>query len=507
MNKLALIILCLACELHAFSDITEVVILQTTDIHAHLSTKQPTLNRGNWLKLATLIKIEREKAGGIDHCLVIDCGDTIQGTLVGALSKGDISILVLDSLRYDSWILGNHELDFGVPRLKELLTKCQTPVINGNLTLGDTIHIPSYRVYEKSDVTIAVIGMNSRLLHYWAWGNKMQGFDVNKATDAIERVLPEVMAHNPDMIVLALHQGLMEYDKRNVNEVKEIAYRFPQIDLILGGHTHREFAGKKVANSWYVQPGSHGEFLAKVIAKVDRDAGRVLDIRSQLLSPANYPLDSACTKLVEPWIAKRDEFAAQPVCHVDTEVTSTGTPGVNCHMSEIICRAIAWKTNLPVVFHGVLSEVSWSANSYVTEERLFDTVPYENGIGKAELAIEELKEIIEEQQRYTGKRSFNGVYGLVVDIDQKTLSVDRITIPGKSHPLHANERIPVAFNSYVIAGAGGRFPTLRTILRRRSARLVDLRLNTRDILREYLKNSDKWKSPPFSWMRFRNGKK
>ena len=491
---------------YAISDTVEVVILQTTDIHAHVQYGDSSQNSGNWLRLATAIKRERRLAGGPNKCLIIDCGDTIQGTLVGALSKGRISVLLLDYLKYDSWILGNHELDFGIGRLKELITLCKTPIINGNLQLTEFPIISAYRVINKAGAKIVIIGMNAFLLDFWSWGKKMKGFTVNKAGNTMEKIFPEVMKHNPDMIIVALHQGVIEHDNRKANEVKTLAYRFPQIDLILGGHTHRKFAGKRMANSWYVQSGKHGEFLAKVIVKIDTQAHRVLDIQSKLLSSADYPIDQGSKKIIDPWLQKVRLFATKPICYVDKEVSSFGTPGYNCHMSEIICRAISSAAKVPVVFHGVLSQVGWPAKSYLTEDKLFETIPYENGIGKAELTLEELKEIIEEQLNYKGKRSFNGVYGMTVTIKKDNISVDQIAFPGRS-PFLKDKRIPVAFNSYTIAGAGGRFPKLRNILRRPSSRLVDLEINSRDVLRKYLKNSERWNFPPTPWLRFQNSKK
>ena len=258
----------------------------------------------------------------------------------------------------------------------------------------------------------------------------------------------------------------------------------------------------KIANTWYVQAGKHAEYLAKVIAKIDTKENRVIDIQSQLLPAVNYPVDTVSSQVIQSWAEKARTFSAKPICYVDKEISSSGIPGYDCHMSEIICRAISWATKVPVVFHGILSNSWWHKGSYLTEARLFDTVPYENGIGKAKLTLEELKEIILEQLDYKGSKSFNGVYGLRVEVKGNDSSIEKITL-SKKLSLGRDKRIPVAFNSYVIAGAGGRFPKLRDILRRPTSQLVDLEVNSREILREYLRNSDEWKPPPIHWFKFR----
>ena len=506
MKKLLQLFAVVGFSLNAFSEIVEVTILQTTDIHAHISYKSGNKGHGDWLRLASLIKQQRRQAGGEKRCLLIDCGDTIQGTLIGAISRGQASITMLNTLKYDAWILGNHELDFGIPRLNELTKICKIPTINGNFKFLGSRVMPAYRIYEKSGAKIVVIGMNAFLLDYWSWGEKMEGFEVEKADVSVERVMPEILRLKPDMIILALHQGLAEKDKRNANEVKALSYRFPQIDLILGGHTHREFPGKKIANSWYAQAGKHGRFLAKVIATIDTDHHRVLNIESQLLTSFNHPQDATSSRLIQNWVTQTRSFASRRVCYVDREISSSGTPGYDCQMSEVICRAISSATESSVVFHGVLSKTSWTKDSYLTEETLFDTIPYENGIGIAQLTFSELTEVIEEQLKFKGTRSFNGIYGINAEINTMGSSISRIVI---SHQpiLKAGERISVAFNSYTIAGGGGRFPTLRRILKRPTSNLVDFGVNSRDILRNYLKNSDQWKDPPISWFHFQNSKK
>ncbi|NLZ59957.1 MAG: hypothetical protein GX901_04770, partial [Lentisphaerae bacterium] len=86
----------------------QLYFLQTTDIHSVLVDEGPAY--GSLLRLATLIKEQRSSLGA-QRCLLIDCGDSIQGTLIGALSRGEAGMAALRALRYDVWVPGNHEFD------------------------------------------------------------------------------------------------------------------------------------------------------------------------------------------------------------------------------------------------------------------------------------------------------------------------------------------------------------------------------------------------------------
>ncbi len=486
------------------AEIVTLTILQTTDIHSNIAgnigREGDTDHGGSWLKLASIIKRERHNSGGNQGCLLIDCGDTIQGSYTGALFQGEAAVVVLNRLDYDAWILGNHELDFGVGRLIELTRMCRVPIISGNLVLADSTGFPGYRIYERGEARIAVLGMNSAGLNSWLWGIDRADFKVVSAELAIERIMPELLRQKPDMIVAALHQGYAESDKRGINEIKTLAYKFPQIDLILGGHTHREFAGKLVGNTWYVQAGSHATSLGKITATLDTDKHRVMGIKSQLIPVSDVLPNPDTMAHVSDWIERSKSSAKQQVFTPTTDISSVGFPGKDCHISEIICRAISWKTKAPVVFHGTLSEYSWAKDSVVDEQALFNTIPYENGVGVATLTLMDLRLLIEEQLKYAGKRSFNGIYGVYAEIDKENKKVVSLRFPPGLDVVPDNS-IQVAFNSYVIAGGGRRFPVLKKLVNRAGANLQDTRLNTRDVLRDFLANNSDAALPPVSWFR------
>ncbi len=468
----------------------EVVILHSTDVHAHVAGSS---SAPGWLRLASAVKAERTKAGGPERVLLIDTGDTIQGTLLGTLSQGGFAVAMLDHLKYDAWVLGNHELDYGVARLKQLVHQTKTPVLNGNFTLPGIEPFPAWRLYHKNGVRIAVIGMNTPHLPYWFYGKKYAGYKVWSAVRAVERLLPELQKQKPHMIILAIHQGYMEKDPLLASQVKELAYRFPQLDLILGGHTHRIFPGKRVGGAYYVQPGAHGEFLGKITARVDLERRRVLRFESSLIRCARYKPDPASRAVLADWLERAKRFRQQPVVEVRKLIPATGLPGRDCWQSELVCRAIAWKTGAKVVFHARLSNHAWEPGT-LTEEGLFQTIPYENSVGVANLSKAELKEILTEQLRYAKRRTMNGLWGLHAKVDLKARKVLELEFPA------AAERVAVAFNSYTIAGGGGRFPKLRAILRRSEVILREFDLNPRDIVRAYLQAVSNWDTPPEAWL-------
>ncbi len=483
-------------------DIRELCIMQTTDIHGYIEVSDLVPdNGGGWLRLATLISDIRRQYGA-ENTLLIDCGDTIQGTFMATLSQGQVASDMLTFLQYDAWVPGNHELDFGVPRLVEICDQQQARVLCGNLTLHPGAAerertFPAWRMHERNGVRIAVIGLTARYLDAWFWGDTAGQYAVVPAKTVLEQIMPQILTQTPDMIVLAIHQGWMRNDPRQVNEVVAIAEEFPEIDLILGGHTHWEHAGRRIGdNTWYVQAGRHADMVAKIIVTVDRQKHAILDVSSQLLTAtADIPWHAEAVTAIKHWLTKTRQEATTVVGELATAIDARGRPGIDCATSELIATAIAQRTNADVVIHGRLSDASLPAGA-ITEKQLFDLVPYENNVGILRLTPEQLQEVVAEQLAARNSYVACGVWGIEVTVDNEWRPLN-ITLPNGT-PVTTPLR--VAFNSYTLASGGGRFPKLGEIAKSQKVEPLDTGLNTRDIIRGYLKAHPRLELPVRQWI-------
>src|SRR5579862_4124472 len=119
----------------------KITLLATTDLHGNLFpydyyTAQPA-ERG-LAKIATLIQTARAEN---PNNLLIDCGDTIQGTPMEAVyqEKGgpglnhDPMMLAMNAIGYDAMVVGNHEFNFGLKNLAKARADAQFPMISSNI--------------------------------------------------------------------------------------------------------------------------------------------------------------------------------------------------------------------------------------------------------------------------------------------------------------------------------------------------------------------------------------
>ena len=485
-------ILLTALQARGGDHLERVQLLCTTDIHGVLdeAVEKGSAERQGWLRLATLIR-ERRASFGDDRTLLLDCGDTGQGTLAAALSRGGLAPTLLRTLEYDVWVPGNHEFDYGVRRLSELCNAVPKKVLCGNaeLIVDRRRHrYPAWRMFSLGDnADVAVIGATASYLSNWLWGDHMRSFRVIGLEELISDVLPAILRRQPEMIVLATHQGWLHNDTRSVNEIARIADRFPEIDLILGGHTHREFGGMQLrSGTWYVQAGAHGRHLALIRADVDTEHHRVVNLAS-ILEPVGMhtDVDPRAQAAVDKLRRETAAFAQRTIGSFAAGISSYGTPGETCRTSEFLCTVIAAQTDADVVIHGRHSRFSIRAGNF-REQDLFHLIPYENRIGVASLTAAQIRAIIEEQWQKRESYVYCGLWGLQADIDRNG-SVRKLRLPDGA-AVSDDRRFRTAFNSYTAAGGGGRFPDMRRLIRLPASNLRDTGLNTREAVRRFLQN-------------------
>ena len=443
----------------------EITILQTADTHAEMT---------QWLRLATLIRREYRPK----QTLLIDCGDVVQGSLMATITQGEAAMRPIKLLPYDVWVPGNHELDYGYSAYVGFCNSVGNKLLCANFQLPDQARPPAWRLFEVNGARLAVIGMQASFFRNWLVGKTASQFRCEKAREVVARILPDICSQKPDGIILATHQGWLESpDKRGVNEVRELVDEFPEIDLVLGAHTHRLFPGQKVGlKSWYVQPGAHAQYLAVVKLTVDTETHSVLDIQSSLKAVTpDIPDDEELTKEMAPFFQQLKEFNEKPLgITLEKEITAKGRPGVSCQTSDLIAQAMAEAVGADAAFHSRLTDKPLPAGEII-QQYLFELIPYENKIVSALFTSEQLEQLMEEQWEFRDNPyRYSGPWNLLFKSNGGKMTL--VSINGK--PPVPGERYRVAFNSHTAAGSGN-FPVLKQLLGSADAQLSVTHINTR----------------------------
>ena len=180
--------------------------------------------------------------------ILADDGDSIQGEVVGVVSKGGTIIELMNDVGYDVAIPGNHEFDYGMDRFLELSEMANFPYISCNFNKEGELVFDPYLIKEVGGVKIGFVGMTtpetvtSSTPAYFQneAGDFIYGFmpgeDGHELYDAVQSAVDAARAEGAQIVIAMGHLG-------NEGECAPWTYadvieNTSGIDIFFDGHSH-----------------------------------------------------------------------------------------------------------------------------------------------------------------------------------------------------------------------------------------------------------------------------
>ena len=212
-----------------------IVILFETDVHCAID---------GYAKMAGL----RDAVADTAWAALVSSGDFLQGGTPGALSHGQYITDIMSMMHYDAVTLGNHEFDYGVTRMHELLDGFNAPVVCCNYTdmQGNLIFAP-YTIRNYGGRKVAFVGgltPYTELKAEWfafhdANGQSIYTLHDQTYTDMVQQAVDDARSEGAHYVVLLSHTGeenpSTPSDRLTSNNIIESTHG---IDAVLDGHTH-----------------------------------------------------------------------------------------------------------------------------------------------------------------------------------------------------------------------------------------------------------------------------
>jgi 2',3'-cyclic-nucleotide 2'-phosphodiesterase len=274
-------------------------ILGTSDIHTNIMNydyyKDTESNSLGLVKTATLIKQAQKENS---NSLLFDNGDAIQGTPLGSYKQSiDVledgeehpSVTAMEQLGYDAATLGNHEFNYGLDYLDEVVDDASFPYVNANIRDAGTKNY-KYTPYvlidkevvdkngKKSTVKVGVTGIVPPQILNWDKSHLLGKVTVVDSVQAVQKVVPEMQKAGADVIVVLSHSGIG--DATHLVGEEDVTYLISKVegvDAIISGHAHGVFPGEVNASLTgvdiekgtmngvpVVMPGKYGSHLGVI---------------------------------------------------------------------------------------------------------------------------------------------------------------------------------------------------------------------------------------------------
>lgn len=217
-----------------------VIIISTNDIHAQI-TRFP--------QFATYVKQKKEEG----EVILVDAGDRFSGNpyVDNASEKGKPMIDLMNKLGYDVAALGNHDFDYGQKVLKKRMGEAQFPILCANLVSENSELgvLPPWQIVERAGIKFcffSLIETGSQHIPATNPANlKEISFKYYKDVAREYKTLKE----NCDVLIGLTHLGFYNDSL--------LALVMPELDVIVGGHSHTLIREARVVNGVYInQAGS-----------------------------------------------------------------------------------------------------------------------------------------------------------------------------------------------------------------------------------------------------------
>ena len=480
-------------------------ILHTTDLHGHILPTSDYDRNSDLGGLARCVTQIRRWRGQNPNSILIDIGDVYQGTDVALRSKGELMIDLFNYLKYDAWIVGNHEFDWGIEPFQQALQRSTMPVLAANTLLegkpagefSDPKHpfakIQPFILKEIAGVKVAIIGITTPGMLFWFRPEFARGIDFQNPVEPVRRAVARAKSEGASAIVLTGHMGLKARSGGDdfANAVMALTSEFPDAAVFIAGHTHQAIPRRLTNGVLLTQADHFGIHVGRVDLLFDRDSKQLLHREAFCeLMDNRFHLDPVVMSRTQAQCAESDTALAQPIGELAETLHARSRPGAPSDIERLIGAAVseALRENgmlVDGVMHGVFDEKSDLVAGPKTVNDIWNVIPYENYVVTAEISPEEIKTVMEEI--YT---SHEGRNLLGFELKTEGRSYDRritsMTLDD-GRPLDRGKRYVIAFNTFDSRSAGHHFMKLRTLLETPAVNCTLHQLQTRDALIDYFR--------------------
>ncbi|MFF8936228.1 bifunctional metallophosphatase/5'-nucleotidase [Streptomyces paradoxus] len=504
-------------------------VLGTTDLHGNVFNwdyftdkefDDKAHNDVGLAKVSTLVnRVRAEK--GRRNTLLIDAGDTIQGTQLSyyyakvdpiTAEGGPVHPMAqaMNAMEYDAAALGNHEFNYGIPVLRKFEQQCRFPLLGANALDAKTLR-PAFAPYSMHrlrtpfgrDVKVAVLGLTNPGIAIWDKANVQGKMTFPGLEEQAAKWVPKLRSMGADVVIVSAHSGSSGTSSYGdqlpyiENAAGLVAEQVPGIDAILVGHAHTEIpeyfvtnkkTGKQVVLS---EPLKWGQRLTLFDFELVWEKGcwKVEKVGAKVLNSNTVEEDPKITKLLSDEHEKVVAYVNQVIGTNAAEMTSAEAPYKDVPIIDLInhIQADTVQQALAATEHAALPVLSQAAcfsrsaripAGEVTIRDVAGLYVFENTLEARLMTGAQMKAYLEYSANYfvqtapgaavdpakltnangTPDYNYDVVSGLTYEIDIAKPAGSRVTnVRFGGQPLADDAKFVFAVNNYR-ANGGGNFP-------------------------------------------------
>jgi len=334
-NKIAALLLALSTM--GFAKEVNVKILGTSDVHGRVvpwSYASDTEDKsGSYAQLSTLINQRRKENKNV---ILVEVGDAIQDNSIDLFAltleeaKNHPIPKVLNYMKYDVFVPGNHEFNFGMPVLNEILNDIKAKKLAANLYYKDgKRYLQPTTIIQKDGVKIGIIGLTTPMSAKFEedTGN-LKDYKYVSIIEETKKQVKNLKAKKVDAIVAVAHMGIENENNIPETGLRDLANAVPEIDAIVAGHMHQDVKSETINGVLITEPHRYGTVLSEIDLKFDvNDKTKKVKLlgKTATTTPVkNLEADKKVEEIYKPYHERLREIANEKIGETENDMVPQG---------------------------------------------------------------------------------------------------------------------------------------------------------------------------------------
>ena len=274
MKKLLCSLFALSAVSTAMAQEVNIKLLATSDVHGRIVPWSYGADiedkSGSYAQIATYVKDVRKNNKNV---VLVEVGDAIQDNQIDVFAKDkkyykDHPIpKVLNEMNYDIFVLGNHEFNFGMKALDEILKDIKAKKLTANFyhKKNDKRYIDATTIIEKDGVKLGIIGLSTPMSAKFEedTGN-LKDMKFTSPTEEARTQVEKLKAKGVDAIIAVTHMGIDNENNIPDTGMRDVINAVDGIDVVIAGHMHKDVPSETIKNTLITEPHRYGTVVSEV---------------------------------------------------------------------------------------------------------------------------------------------------------------------------------------------------------------------------------------------------
>ena len=274
MKKLLCSLFALSAVSTAMAQEVNIKLLGTSDVHGRIVPWSYGADvedkSGSYAQIATYVKDVRKNNKNV---VLVEVGDAIQDNQIDVFAKDkkyykDHPIpKVLNEMNYDIFVLGNHEFNFGMKALDEILKDIKAKKLTANFyhKKNDKRYIDATTIIEKDGVKLGIIGLSTPMSAKFEedTGN-LKDMKFTSPTEEARTQVEKLKAKGVDAIIAVTHMGIDNENNIPDTGMRDVINAVDGIDVVIAGHMHKDVPRETIKNTLITEPHRYGTVVSEV---------------------------------------------------------------------------------------------------------------------------------------------------------------------------------------------------------------------------------------------------